>query len=84
MHRRAAMAMKREREWAYVPQRTVECPACGEQLRAGAAICKHCNAVLDPDRAAKFFPHGPRDKASHVSGLSGPQNTGRLRKPNLG
>ncbi len=63
MHRRAVMFMKLEREWAYVPQRSVECPACGEQLRAGVAICKHCKAVLDPERAAKFFPNGPRDKS---------------------
>lgn len=62
MHRRAALAMKLDREWAYVPQRSVECPACGEKVRAGVAICKHCNAVLDSERAAKFFPNGPREK----------------------
>lgn len=57
MHRRAVSAMKMEREWAYVPQRSVECPACGEQVRAGVAICKHCNATLDAERAAKYFPN---------------------------
>ncbi|MFZ0701872.1 MAG: zinc ribbon domain-containing protein [Candidatus Acidiferrales bacterium] len=66
MHRRASLAMKLDREWAYVPQRNVECPACGEQLRAGAAICKHCNAVLDAERAAKYFPNGPLDKFAHA------------------
>lgn len=68
MHRRAVMAMKLEREWAYVPQRSVECPACGEKLKAGVALCKHCGATLDADRAAKYFPSGPRDKFAHSSG----------------
>lgn len=67
MHRRAALAMKLEREWAYVPQRSVECPACGEKVRAGVAICKHCKAVLDSERAAKYFPHGTREKPTPVS-----------------
>ena len=31
MHRRAAAAMGLEREWAYVPQRSVDCPVCGEK-----------------------------------------------------
>lgn len=70
MHRRAVMAMKLEREWAYVPQRSVECPACGETLKAGVALCKHCGATLDADRAAKYFPNGPRDKFAHSSSLA--------------
>lgn len=65
MHRRAALAMKLEREWAYVPQRSVECPACGEKVRAGVAICKHCSAVLDSERAARYFPQRGREKAGH-------------------
>jgi hypothetical protein len=56
MHRRAVMAMKLEREWAYVPQHSVDCPACGEKLKLGVALCKHCGATLDADRAAKYFP----------------------------
>lgn len=54
MHRRAATAMGLEREWAYVPQRQVDCPACGEKVKPGVALCKHCNAILDADRAARF------------------------------
>jgi hypothetical protein len=34
MHRRAASAMGLEREWAYVPQRSVDCPVCGEHVEA--------------------------------------------------
>lgn len=54
MHRRAAAAMGLEREWAYVPQRQMDCPACGEKVKPGVALCRHCNAILDPERAAQF------------------------------
>ena len=54
MHRRAALAMGLEREWAYVPQRSVDCPVCGEKVKAGVAVCRHCGAVLDAERAAKY------------------------------
>ncbi|MFZ0213916.1 MAG: hypothetical protein WBE20_07110 [Candidatus Acidiferrales bacterium] len=56
MHRRASLAMGLEREWAYVPKRSVDCPVCGEKLKAGVALCKHCGAILDADRAAKYLP----------------------------
>ena len=65
MHRRAALFLKLDREWAYVPQRSVECPACGEKVRAGVAICRHCNAVLDSERAAKYFTHDAREKSGY-------------------
>ena len=73
MHRRAALSLGLEREWAYTPQVSRECPACGEKVRAGVAVCKHCKAVLDEERAAKYFPNAARDKrpqhpnASHAS-----------------
>ena len=53
MHRRAAIALGVEREWAYVPTRTSECPACGEKIKIGVAVCKHCHAILDAEKAAK-------------------------------
>lgn len=53
MHRRAAIALGIEREWAYVPMRTGECPACGEKIKLGVAVCKHCHAILDAEKAAK-------------------------------
>lgn len=81
MHRRAVMAMKLEREWAYVPQRSAECPACGEKLKAGVAICKHCNAVLDADRAAKYFPNGQRDKFAHSPNITNAHLPATNRKP---
>jgi len=53
MHRRAAMSLGIEREWAYVPVHLQECPACGEKVKAGVAVCKHCHAILDAEKAAQ-------------------------------
>src|SRR5580658_3485464 len=53
LHRRAAMAIGAEREWAYVPMRLSDCPACGEKVKTGVAVCKHCRAILDPEKAAQ-------------------------------
>lgn len=53
LHRRAAIALGAEREWAYVPVRMSDCPACGEKVKPGIAVCKHCGAILHEDKAAK-------------------------------
>jgi hypothetical protein len=53
LHRRAAIALGVEREWAYVPMRLSDCPACGEKVKHGVAVCKHCSAILDAEKAAK-------------------------------
>jgi len=53
LHRRAAIALGIEREWAYVPARMVECPACGEKVKPNVAVCRHCRAILDAEKAAK-------------------------------
>ena len=53
LHRRAAIAMGIEREWAYVPMRMSDCPACGEKVKSGVAVCRHCHAILDAQKAAK-------------------------------
>lgn len=45
--RRAEMAVKLEREWAYPPQRSVECPACGGSLKVGVALCKIAARLSD-------------------------------------
>src|SRR6202044_3864757 len=46
LHRRAAMGLGVEREWAYVPMRMGDCPACGEKVKIGVAVCRHCSAIL--------------------------------------
>jgi hypothetical protein len=53
LHRRAAIALGVEREWAYVPMRLADCPACGEKVKQSVAVCKHCGAILDEEKAAK-------------------------------
>jgi hypothetical protein len=53
LHRRAAIGLGVEREWAYVPLRMGECPACGEKVKIGVGVCKHCGAILDEEKAAK-------------------------------
>jgi hypothetical protein len=53
LHRRAAISLGIEREWAYVPMRMVDCPACGEKVKPGVAVCKHCRAILNAEKAAE-------------------------------
>lgn len=54
LERRAAKALKLERDWCYEAQQRTECPACGEKLKAGVAVCRVCRAVLNPEKAAQF------------------------------
>ena len=80
LHRRAAMAIGAEREWAYVPMRLSDCPACGEKVKSGVAVCKHCHAILDAEKAAQ---HGLGGAARAVRRLPRPpehprrENNGR-------
>jgi len=64
LHRRAAMTLGVEREWAYVPVRMSECPACGEKVKTGVAVCKHCHAILDAEKAAQ---HGLGGRAANAA-----------------
>lgn len=52
MHRRAVLSLGLEREWAFVARKLMDCPACGEKVKEGVALCKHCGAILDPEKAA--------------------------------
>ena len=54
LDRRAARALKLDKEWCYEPQQRVECPACGEKLKPGVAVCRVCRAVLNQEKAAQF------------------------------
>lgn len=51
-HRRAAMALGLAREWAYTPQKLKDCDVCGEKVKPNVAMCKHCGAILDVEKAA--------------------------------
>jgi len=35
------------KEWMKEPQASVNCPACQEQIKPGAKVCKHCHTILD-------------------------------------
>jgi hypothetical protein len=70
LHRRAALALGVEREWAYVPMRMDECPACGEKVKAGVAVYKHCRAILDEEKAAKHGL-GPGAKRAGLEPVDG-------------
>lgn len=59
LHRRAVKRLGPEREWAYEPTEMTACPACGERIRPGVAICRHCNAILDETKARQFALLGP-------------------------
>jgi hypothetical protein len=69
LHRRAAIGLGVEREWAYVPMRLNDCPACGEKVKQGVAVCKHCGAILDAEKAAQ---HGLGLGAKNSAGQAAP------------
>lgn len=54
LERRAAKELHLEKEWCYEPKPRVDCPACGEKLKPGVAVCRVCRAVLDREKAARF------------------------------
>jgi hypothetical protein len=67
LHRRAAIALGIEREWAYVPVRMMECPVCGEKVKDGVAVCKHCHAILNEETAAKHGLITPKSQQSMLN-----------------
>ncbi|HEY0701653.1 MAG TPA: hypothetical protein VGD60_02700 [Candidatus Acidoferrales bacterium] len=77
LHRRAAIGLGVEREWAYVPMRMSECPACGEKVKTGVAVCKHCSAILDEEKAAK---HGLGAGAVRAKRLNAQAAEGPVRE----
>ena len=38
------------------PAGQIDCPNCGEKIVATTAVCRHCDAVLDEEKARKLFP----------------------------
>jgi hypothetical protein len=54
--RAAAQELRLKKIWAERPTAMDNCPACGSSVMPGVAVCAHCNAVLDEDKAKKFFP----------------------------
>jgi hypothetical protein len=54
LERRAARELKLDKPWLYDPKPLAECPACGEKIKPGVAVCRSCRAILDREKAAKF------------------------------
>ncbi len=53
------------------PGSEMDCPNCAEKIAIGAAVCRHCDAVLDEEKARKYFPdrfkRGPGRPASDAA-----------------
>jgi len=62
LQRRAARFLGLAPGWSKL-RPTQECPACGEPVKVGVALCRHCGAVLDEEKAARFGVPIPRDRA---------------------
>ena len=54
LERRAARELGLEKPWLYDPKPLADCPACGEKIKPGVAVCRTCGAILDREKAAKF------------------------------
>jgi hypothetical protein len=52
--RRAVALLGEDREWAYKVQKKAPCPACGEPVLEGVALCKSCGAILDREKAIRY------------------------------
>lgn len=52
--KRAARRMGYERDWLYDIPDQDDCPACGEKIKPGVAICKSCHCVIDAAKFAKM------------------------------
>lgn len=85
MHRRAALAMGAEREWAYVAVEMQDCPVCGEKVKRGVAVCKHCRAILDEEKAAKHGVHKAHPEYRNVvTTQAAPNNEASRPSPQSG
>jgi len=53
LQRRAARHLGLAPAWSKL-RPVQECPVCGEPVKVGVAICRHCGAVLDEAKAARY------------------------------
>src|SRR2546425_6373950 len=60
-----------EKEWSYEPKPLVDCPACGEKVKPGVAVCRACGAILDRAKALQFGLL-PAEAGPAVPSLAGP------------
>ena len=67
LERRAARELGLEKPWLYDPKPMADCPACGEKIRPGVAVCRTCGAILDREKAAKFGLADREEKSGEVA-----------------
>ena len=67
LERRAARELGLEKPWLYDPKPMADCPACGEKIRPGVAVCRTCGAILDREKAAKFGLVEGEEKSGEVA-----------------
>ena len=76
LERRAAKQLRLDKPWLYDAKPSMECPACGERIKDGVAVCRACRAILDPVKAAKWGLHPP---AAANDGESSGKSSHRLK-----
>jgi hypothetical protein len=69
LERRAARELGLEKPWLYDPKPMADCPACGEKIRPGVAVCRTCGAILDREKAAKFGLAEREEKSGEVANV---------------
>jgi hypothetical protein len=73
LERRAARELKLDKPWLYDPKPSQECPACGERIKPGVAVCRSCSAILDREKAAMFGLVGKGENENATFVLRGPE-----------
>ncbi len=77
LERRAARELKLDKPWVYDPRPQADCPACGEKIKPGVAVCRSCRAILDREKAAKFGLVAKEEKTASTEAVKQPEKSGR-------
>ena len=54
LQRRAARHLGLDRPWLVKIAPMQDCPVCGDPVKVGVAVCRHCGAILDAAKAARY------------------------------
>jgi len=81
LHRQACRAMGQERPWSYTAVQLVDCEGCGVKHKEGIAVCPHCGAILDREKAIRLGLLDPESTAGvAVAREAAESQRGRTRK----
>src|SRR4029077_15091670 len=67
VERRAAHYLGIEKDWFYQPREMEECPACGEKIKPGVAVCRTCGAIMERTRATSLALTPPNQASAATS-----------------